>query len=137
MSDETLYNNVCLAVMANLQGFYREDGDIYLGRIDWKNKKDRFIFIQAIFCSNINKECKVHVAMSPYKFWKLKRYAKRGDLIRESPRDAKTDYYSTKINRMLEFTQNAYGYTYEKDGFSLYEKIYNEFFCYHKEDSKN
>ena len=33
MSDETLYNNVCLAVMANLQGFYREDGDIYLGRI--------------------------------------------------------------------------------------------------------
>ena len=51
MSNETLYNNVCLAVMANLQGFYREDGDIYLGKIDWKNKKDRFIFIQAIFCS--------------------------------------------------------------------------------------
>ena len=39
MLDETLYNNVCLAVMANLQGFYREDGDIYLGKIDWKNKK--------------------------------------------------------------------------------------------------
>ena len=137
MSDETLYNNVCLAVMANLQGFYREDGDIYLGRIDWKNKKDRFIFIQGIFCSNINKECKVHVAMSLYKFWKLKRYAKREDLIRESPRDAKTDYYSNKINKMLEFTQNAYGYTYEKDGFSLYEKIYNEFFCSRKEDSES
>ena len=75
--------------------------------------------------------------MSPYKFWKLKRYAKRGDLIRESSRDAKTDYYSNKINKMLEFTQNAYGYTYEKDGFSLYEKIYNEFFCSRKEDSKN
>ena len=28
-------------------------------------------------------------------------------------------------------------YTYEKDGFSLYEKIYNEFFCSRKEDSKN
>ena len=49
MSNETLYNNICLAVMANLQGFYREDGDIYLGRIDWKNKKDRFVFIQGIF----------------------------------------------------------------------------------------
>lgn len=39
MLDETPYNNVCLAVMANLQGFYREDGDIYLGRIDWKIRK--------------------------------------------------------------------------------------------------
>lgn len=39
MLDETLYNNVCLAVMANLQGFYREDGDIYLGKIDWKIRK--------------------------------------------------------------------------------------------------
>ena len=103
MLDEILYNNVCLAVMANLQGFYREDGDIYLGRIDWKNKKDRFIFIQAIFCSNINKECKVHVAMSPYKFWKLKRYAKRGDMgnIRDFYADL-TDVIEEEVGELSE-----------------------------------
>ena len=72
MTKEETYNNMCVATMANLQGFYREDKALYLGTIDRKNKVDRFLLTQAFFCSNINENCKIHVGMNAFDFWKLK-----------------------------------------------------------------
>ena len=86
MTKEEVYNNMCVATMANLQGFYREDKALYLGTIDRKNKVDRFLLTQAFFCSNINENCKIYVGMNAFDFWKLKRETKRSDLVRISPR---------------------------------------------------
>ena len=86
MTKEETYNNMCVATMANLQGFYREDKALYLGTIDRKNKVDRFLLTQAFFCSNINENCKIYVSMNIFDFLKLKKETKRDDLVRISPR---------------------------------------------------
>lgn len=129
MFKEEIYNNICLATMANLQGFFREDKVLFLGRIDKKNKVDRFLLTQAFFCSNINENCKIYVGMSPFDFWKLKRKTKRDDLIRMSSSYNETlNLLDKRKEEMLEFVQNAYGYNKEKDGFKVFEDIYDEFF---------
>lgn len=129
MTKEETYSNMCIATMANLQGFYREDKALYLGTIDRKNKVDRFLLAQAFFCSNINENCKIYVGMNIFDFWKLKRETKRDDLVRISPRRWVALAISDgKKEAMLEFVQEAYGYDREKDGFKVFEDIYDEFF---------
>ena len=129
MTKEETYNNMCVATMANLQGFYREDKALYLGTIDRKNKVDRFLLTQAFFCSNINENCKIYVGMNVFNFWKLKKETKRDDLIRVSPRRwLALAVFNAKKETMLEFVQEAYGYNKEKDGFKVFEDIYDEFF---------
>lgn len=129
MTKEETYNNMCIATMANLQGFYREDKALYLGTIDRKNKVDRFLLTQAFFCSNINENCKIHVGMNAFDFWKLKRETKRNDLVRISPRRwLALATFNAKKEAMLEFVQEAYGYNKEKDGFKVFEDIYDKFF---------
>ena len=129
MFKEEVYNNMCLATMANLQGFYRENKALYLGRIDRKNKVDRFILTQAFFCSNINENCKIYVGMNIFDFWKLKKEIKRNDLVRmSSSHNEALDLWDKRKEEMLEFVQNAYGYSKEKDGFKVFEDIYDEFF---------
>lgn len=129
MTKEETYNNMCVATMANLQGFYREDKALYLGTIDRKNKVDRFLLTQAFFCSNINENCKIYVGMNVFNFWKLKRETKRNDLVRISPRRwLALATFNAKKEAMLEFVQEAYGYNKEKDGFKVFEDIYDKFF---------
>lgn len=129
MTKEETYNNMCVATMANLQGFYREDKALYLGTIDRKNKVDRFLLTQAFFCSNINENCKIYVGMNVFNFWKLKKETKRDDLVRISPRRwLALAAFNAKKETMLEFVQEAYGYNKEKDGFKVFEDIYDEFF---------
>ena len=129
MTKEETYNNMCVATMANLQGFYREDKALYLGTIDRKNKVDRFLLTQAFFCSNINENCKIYVGMNIFDFLKLKKETKRDDLVRISPRRWLTlAVFNAKKETMLEFVQEAYGYNKEKDGFKVFEDIYDEFF---------
>ena len=129
MTKEETYNNMCVATMANLQGFYREDKALYLGTIDRKNKVDRFLLTQAFFCSNINENCKIYVGMNIFDFLKLKKETKRDDLVRISPRRWLTlAIFNAKKETMLEFVQEAYGYNKEKDGFKVFEDIYDEFF---------
>lgn len=129
MTKEETYNNMCVATMANLQGFYREDKALYLGTIDRKNKVDRFLLTQAFFCSNINENCKIYVGMNIFDFLKLKKETKRDDLVRISPRRWLTlAIFNAKKEEMLEFVQEAYGYNKEKDGFKVFEDIYDEFF---------
>lgn len=129
MFKEETYSNMCVATMANLQGFFREDKALYLGRIDRKNKVDRFLLTQAFFCSNINENCKIHVGINAFDFWKLKRETKRNDLVRMSSIHKDTlDLLDKRKEEMLEFVQNAYGYNKEKDGFKIFEDIYDEFF---------
>lgn len=128
MTKEEKYSYMCVATMANLQGFYRED-KLCLGTIDRKNKVDRFLLTQAFFCSNINEDCKVYVGMNLLNFWKLKKETKRNDLVRMSPFYKKNlNLLDKKKEEMLEFVQNAYGYNKEKDGFKVFEDIYDEFF---------
>lgn len=129
MIKEETYNNMCVATMANLQGFYREDKALYLGTIDRRNKVDRFLLTQAFFCSNINENCKIYVSMNIFDFLKLKKETKRDDLVRISPRRWLTlAVFNEKKETMLEFVQEAYGYNKEKDGFKVFEDIYDEFF---------
>lgn len=129
MTKEETYSNMCVATMANLQGFYREDKALYLGTIDRKNKVDRFLLTQAFFCSNINENCKIYVGMNVFNFWKLKKETKRDDLVRISPRRwLALAAFNAKKETMLEFVQEAYGYNKEKDGFKVFEDIYDEFF---------
>ena len=129
MTKEEIYNNMCVATMANLQGFYREDKALYLGTIDRKNKVDRFLLTQAFFCSNINENCKIYVGMNVFNFWKLKKETKRDDLVRMSSIYKDLLYLLDKRKEeMLEFVQEAYGYNKEKDGFKVFEDIYDEFF---------
>lgn len=129
MTKEETYSNMCVATMANLQGFYREDKALYLGTIDRKNKVDRFLLTQAFFCSNINENCKIYVGMNVFNFWKLKKETKRDDLVRISPRRwLALPAFNAKKETMLEFVQEAYGYNKEKDGFKVFEDIYDEFF---------
>lgn len=129
MTKEETYSNMCVATMANLQGFYREDKALYLGTIDRKNKADRFLLTQAFFCSNINENCKIYVGMNVFNFWKLKKETKRDDLVRISPRRwLALAAFNAKKETMLEFVQEAYGYNKEKDGFKVFEDIYDEFF---------
>lgn len=129
MTKEETYNNMCVATMANLQGFYREDKALYLGTIDRKNKVDRFLLTQAFFCSNINENCKIYVSMNIFDFLKLKKETKRDDLVRISPRRwLALAVFNEKKETMLEFVQEAYGYNKEKDGFKVFEDIYDEFF---------
>lgn len=129
MTKEETYNNMCVATMANLQGFYREDKALYLGTIDRKNKVDRFLLTQAFFCSNINENCKIYVSMNIFDFLKLKKETKRDDLVRISPqRWLALAVFNAKKETMLEFVQEAYGYNKEKDGFKVFEDIYDEFF---------
>lgn len=129
MTKEETYNNMCVATMVNLQGFYREDKALYLGTIDRKNKVDRFLLTQAFFCSNINENCKIYVGMNVFNFWKLKKETKRDDLVRMSSIYKDLLYLLDKRKEeMLEFVQEAYGYNKEKDGFKVFEDIYDEFF---------
>lgn len=129
MTKEETYNNMCVATMVNLQGFYREDKALYLGTIDRKNKVDRFLLTQAFFCSNINENCKIYVGMNVFNFWKLKKETKRDDLVRMSSIYKDLLYFLDKRKEeMLEFVQEAYGYNKEKDGFKVFEDIYDEFF---------
>ena len=129
MTKEEIYNNMCVATMANLQGFYREHKALYLGTIDRKNKVDRFLLTQAFFCSNINENCKIYVGMNVFNFWKLKKETKRDDLVRMSSIYKDLLYLLDKRKEeMLEFVQEAYGYNKEKDGFKVFEDIYDEFF---------
>lgn len=129
MTKEETYNNMCVATMANLQGFYREDKALYLGTIDRKNKVDRFLLTQAFFCSNINENCKIYVGMNVFNFWKLKKKTKRDDLVRMSSIYKDLLYFLDKRKEeMLEFVQEAYGYNKEKDSFKVFEDIYDEFF---------
>ena len=129
MTKEETYSNMCVATMANLQGFYREDKALYLGTIDRKNKVDRFLLTQAFFCSNINENRKIYVGMNVFNFWKLKKETKRDDLVRISPRRwLALAAFNAKKETMLEFVQEAYGYNKEKGGFKVFEDIYDEFF---------
>ena len=129
MTKEETYSNMCVATMANLQGFYREDKALYLGTIDRKNKVDRFLLTQAFFCSNINENCKIYVGMNIFDFWKLKRETKRDDLVRiSSSHKENLDIWNTRKEAMLDFVQEAYGYSKEKDDFKVFEDIYDEFF---------
>ena len=129
MTKEETYSNMCVATMANLQGFYREDKALYLGTINRKNKVDRFLLTQAFFCSNINENCKIYVGMNVFNFWKLKKETKRDDLVRISPRRwLALAAFNAKKETMLEFVQEAYGYNKEKDNFKVFEDIYDEFF---------
>lgn len=132
---EMQYNNMCLAIMANLQGFYRQDGAFYLGRINLKSNKDKILLLNAVYCSNINEDSKIHIAVHPITYFKIKK--KYGDkFIRDSYYSANADYDTKKMEDMLEFVQNAYGYSRVKEEFKVFDDIYESFYSIKKKEKK-